>query len=58
MKTISNKTKHFLNENKWNELSKKVEVMSTKGLTKNLINGCKILNGNNILIQKHFNIIQ
>ena len=45
---------------KINEMNyqKKVEVMSTKGLTKNLINGCKILNGNNILIQKHFNIIQ
>ena len=30
-------------ENEINELSKKVETISTKGLTKNLINGYKIL---------------
>ena len=35
----------MLNENKLNELSKKVEVISTKWLTKDLINGSKILNG-------------
>ena len=40
----SNKTKHVLVENKLSELSKKVEAISTKGLTKDLINGCKILN--------------
>ena len=34
----------MLNENKLNELSKKVEAISTKGLTKDLINGSKILN--------------
>ena len=34
----------MLVENKLNELSKKVEVISTKKLTKNLINGYKILN--------------
>ena len=39
-----NKAKHVLNENKLNELSKKVEAISTKGLTKDLINGSKILN--------------
>ena len=37
-KTInSNKTKHVLIENELNELSKKVEAVSTKGLTKDLI---------------------
>ena len=40
----SNETKHVLVENELNELSKKFEVMSTKGLTKYLINGYKILN--------------
>ena len=39
------KTKHVLVENELNELSKKVEEMSTKGLKKVLINGCNILNG-------------
>ena len=34
----------MLVENKLNELSKKVEAISTKKLTKNLINGYKILN--------------
>ena len=32
-------------ENKLNELSKKVEAISTKRLTKHLMNGYKILNG-------------
>ena len=41
----SNKIKHVLVENKLNELSNKVETISTKGLAKDLINGCKILNG-------------
>ena len=40
-----NKTKHILVENESNELSKKVEAISTKGLTKHLINGLKILDG-------------
>ena len=40
----SNRTKHVLFEKKLNELSKKVEAISTKGLTKDLINGYKILN--------------
>ena len=30
---------------KMNELSKNVEAISPKGLTKDLINGCKILKG-------------
>ena len=41
----SNKTKHVLVENELNELSKKVKGISTKELTKDLINGYKILNG-------------
>ena len=41
----SNKTKHGLTENELNELSKKVEAISTKGLTKDLINKYSILNG-------------
>ena len=41
----SNKPKHVLVENELNELSKNVETISTKGLTKDLINGFKILNG-------------
>ena len=40
----SNKTKHVLAENELNELSKKVEAISAKGLTKDLINGYKVLN--------------
>ena len=40
-----NKPKHVLVENELNELSKNVETISTKGLTKDLINGFKILNG-------------
>ena len=39
----SNKAKHVLVENELNEQSKKVEAISTKGLTKDLINGYKIL---------------
>ena len=40
----SNKTKHVLVENELNELSEKVKAISTKGLTKDLINRYKILN--------------
>ena len=43
-KVTSNKTKYVLVENELNELCKKVEVISTKGLTKALINVYKILN--------------
>ena len=39
----SNKTKHVPVENELNELSRKVEGISTKRLTKDLINGHKIL---------------
>ena len=44
-KVTSNKTKHVLVENELNELSKKADAISTKGLTKNLINGFEILYG-------------
>ena len=40
----SNKTKHVLIENEANKLPKKVEAVSQKGLTKDLINKYKILN--------------
>ena len=41
----SNKTKHLRVENELNQLSKKVDAISTKGLRKVLINGYKVLNG-------------
>ena len=41
----SNKTKHVLNENELNKLSEKVIAISTKGLTKDLINTHSIRNG-------------
>ena len=54
----SNKTKHVLVENKLSELSKKVEAVSTKGLTKYLINGCKILNEERYFFQEYYKIIK
>ena len=39
------KTKDVLAKNELNKLSRKVEAIATKGLTKNLTNGYKILNG-------------
>ena len=55
-----NKTKGVLVENELNELSKKVEAMSIKRLTKDLINWYKISNGATIVffrnITKLFNI--
>lgn len=44
-KVTLNKTKCFLVENELNELSKKVRLISTKGLTRDLINVCRILKG-------------
>ena len=41
----SNKTKHAVAEDELNELKKNVEAISTKGLTKSLINVNNILNG-------------
>ena len=37
-KFTSNKTNHVLIQNELNKLSRKVELISTKGLTKDLIN--------------------
>ena len=42
-KFISNGRKHVLVENELNELSEKFKVISTKGLTKDLINEFSIL---------------
>ena len=40
----SNKIKHVVVDNELNELTKKVEAISTKGVTKDLTNGSKTLN--------------
>ena len=45
----SNKTKPGLFENELNKLSKRFPAISIKGLTKDLVNGYKILNGQDIL---------
>ena len=54
------KTKDVLVKNELNKLSRKVEAISTKGLTKDLTNGYKILNGARYFssgtLQKPFNI--
>ena len=42
-KVTSNETKHILVENVLYELSEKVELIPTKGLTKDLINGYSLL---------------
>ena len=44
-KSTSNETEHALIENELDKLSEKVRAISTKGLTKDIINGYKILNG-------------
>ena len=48
-KVTSNETKHILVKNQLNELSKKVELTSIKGNTKDSIHKYKILDGT-----KHF----
>ena len=45
----SNKTKPGLFENELNKLSKRFPAISIKGLTKDLVNGYKILDGQDIL---------
>ena len=47
----------MLVENKLNELPKNVEVISTKRLTKDLINGYKVLKGARYFLQEHNKII-
>ena len=44
------------NKNELNELSKKVKVISTKGLTKDLINNLVFLMEQNIFLQEYFKI--
>ena len=44
-KVIWNKTRHVEVDKKLDNLKKKVDIISTKGLTKNLINKYCILNG-------------
>ena len=44
-KVTSNETKHILVKNQLNELSKKVELTSIKGHTKDSIHKYKILDG-------------
>ena len=51
----SNKAKHMCVENELNELSKKVKAISTKGPTKDLINGYKKIQ--NIFIQECFKMM-
>ena len=46
-----------LNKNELNELPKNVKAISTKGLTKDLINKFSILNGENIFLLEYFKII-
>ena len=45
------------NKNELIELSKKIKAISTKGLTKHLINEFSILYGQNIFLQEYFKII-
>ena len=55
---FDNKVKSFTsNENELNKLSKKLKVISTKGLTKDLINKFSIINGQNIFFLEYFKII-
>ena len=55
---FDNKVKSFTsNENELNKLSKKLKVISTKGLTKDLINKFSIINGQNIFLLEYFKII-
>ena len=55
---FDNKVKSFTsNENELNKLSKKLKVISTKGLTKDLINKFSIINGQNIFLLECFKII-
>ena len=49
-----NKTKHLLVGNELNELSEKIKAISTKGLTKYLINKFSILNGSKYFSSRIF----
>ena len=55
---FDNKVKSFTsNENELNKLSKKLKAISTKGITKDLINKFSIINGQNIFLLECFKII-
>ena len=47
----------MLIQNELNKLLRKAELMSTKGLTKDLINKYSIVNGANIFLQLDYKII-
>ena len=55
-KVTSNKTNYALVENELNKISKKVETISTKELTNDLIN-IVFLMVQKIFLQKHYKII-
>ena len=50
-KVTSNKTRHVEVDKKLNNLSGKVKLISIKGLTKDLINGCSIFNAAKYFIE-------
>ena len=54
---LQTKQTTYLLKNELNELSKKVESISTKELTKDLINRKKFLMTENIFLQDYFKII-
>ena len=56
-KVTSNKIRHMKVEKKLNGLAEKVKVISTKGLTKDLINNYSILNEKSILVKTDQKII-
>ena len=56
-KVTSKKTKHLPVKNALNELSEKDKLISTKGLTEDLINKYEILNSANFFLQMYYKII-
>ena len=55
-KVTSNKTRHVPVKNELNELLEKVKAVSKKELTKNMINGYKILHGSKYFFQEYGSI--
>ena len=56
-KVTLKKTKHLPVENGLDELSEKDKLISTKGLTEDLINKYEILNSANFFLQMYYKII-
>ena len=56
-KVTSKKTKHLPVENTLDELSEKDKLISTKGLTEDLINKYESLNSANFFLQMYYKII-